>query len=39
MKSLIDSYTFDDKIVHVPWHDNNGNRDEHLPIGAGLTDH
>jgi sugar phosphate isomerase/epimerase len=40
MKSVIDYiYTFNDKIVHVHWHDNNGNRDEHLPIGAGLIDH
>jgi sugar phosphate isomerase/epimerase len=40
MKSVIDYiHTFNNKIVHVHWHDNNGNRDEHLPIGAGLIDH
>jgi sugar phosphate isomerase/epimerase len=40
MKSVIDYiYTFKDKIIHVHWHDNHGNRDEHLPIGAGLIDH
>lgn len=40
MKSVIDYiHTFRDKIIHVHWHDNHGNRDEHLPIGAGLIDH
>lgn len=40
MKSVIDYIqTFRDKIIHVHWHDNHGNRDEHLPIGAGLIDH
>jgi hypothetical protein len=32
-------HSFNDTIVHVHWHDNNGNRDELLPIGAGLIDH
>ena len=27
------------KLIHIHWHDNHGNRDEHLPIGAGLIDH
>jgi sugar phosphate isomerase/epimerase len=31
--------TFKDKIIHIHWHDNHGNRDKHLPIGAGLIDH
>lgn len=31
--------TFDKKIVHIHWHDNNGERDEHLPIGKGIVDH
>lgn len=40
MKSVIDYINlFNDKITHVHWHDNHGNRDEHLPIGAGLIDH
>jgi sugar phosphate isomerase/epimerase len=40
MKSVIDYINlFSDKITHVHWHDNHGNRDEHLPIGAGLIDH
>jgi sugar phosphate isomerase/epimerase len=30
---------FKDKIIHIHWHDNHGNKDEHLPIGAGLIDH
>ena len=34
MRSVIDYLsTFKYKIVHVHWHDNHGNRDEHLPIG------
>lgn len=40
MKSVIDYInTFKDKLIHIHWHDNHGNRDEHLPIGAGLIDH
>jgi sugar phosphate isomerase/epimerase len=40
MKSVIGYInTFKNKIIHVHWHDNHGNRDEHLPIGAGLIDH
>ena len=40
MKSVLDYINkFRDKIVHIHWHDNHGNRDEHLPIGAGLIDH
>ncbi len=27
------------KIIHIHWHDNHGNKDEHLPIGADLIDH
>jgi sugar phosphate isomerase/epimerase len=27
------------KLIHIHWHVNHGNRDEHLPIGAGLIDH
>src|SRR6476659_10377137 len=30
---------FEEKIIHVYWHDNYGKRDEHLPIGEGLIDH
>jgi sugar phosphate isomerase/epimerase len=30
---------FKEKIIHIHWHDNHGNKDEHLPIGAGLIDH
>ena len=30
---------FEEKIIHVHWHDNHGKRDEHLPIGEGLIDH
>jgi len=31
--------TFKEKIIHIHWHDNHGNSDEHLPIGKGLIDH
>jgi sugar phosphate isomerase/epimerase len=31
--------TFQDKIVHIHWHDNHGKSDEHLPIGDGLINH
>ncbi|MGC2384363.1 MAG: sugar phosphate isomerase/epimerase family protein [Nitrososphaeraceae archaeon] len=31
--------TFRDKIIHVHWHDNHGQKDEHLPIGEGFIDH
>jgi sugar phosphate isomerase/epimerase len=30
---------FEEKIIHIHWHDNHGIRDEHLPIGEGLIDH
>ncbi len=40
MKSVIDYIqTFRDKIIHIHWHDNHGQKDEHLPIGEGLIDH
>jgi sugar phosphate isomerase/epimerase len=32
-------HSFRDRIVHIHWHDNNGIRDEHLPVGRGLIDH
>lgn len=32
-------HAFRDRIVHIHWHDNNGIRDEHLPVGRGLIDH
>lgn len=31
--------TFKERIVHVHWHDNKGEFDEHLPIGEGVIDH
>jgi sugar phosphate isomerase/epimerase len=31
--------TFRDKIIHIHWHDNHGQKDEHLPIGEGFIDH
>ncbi len=40
MKSVIDYIqTFRDKIIHIHWHDNHGQKDEHLPIGEGFIDH
>jgi sugar phosphate isomerase/epimerase len=40
MKSVIDYInTFRDKIIHIHWHDNHGQKDEHLPIGEGSIDH
>jgi sugar phosphate isomerase/epimerase len=40
MNSVVDYIsTFREKIVHVHWHDNHGERDEHLPIGGGIIDH
>lgn len=40
MESVIEYiYTFKEKIIHIHWHDNHGNKDEHLPIGGGLIDH
>ena len=40
MKSVIEYiYTFREKIIHIHWHDNHGNGDERLPIGAGLIEH
>jgi sugar phosphate isomerase/epimerase len=32
-------HVFGNKISHIHWHDNNGTRDEHLPVGLGLIDH
>jgi sugar phosphate isomerase/epimerase len=33
MKSVLDYInTFRDKIIHSHWHDNNGKRDQHLPL-------
>ena len=31
--------TFRDRIIHIHWHDNHGEQDEHLPIGEGFIDH
>jgi sugar phosphate isomerase/epimerase len=40
MRSVIDYInTFRDKIIHIHWHDNHGQKDEHLPIGEGFIDH
>ena len=40
MKSVIEYInTFREKIAHIHWHDNNGKKDEHLPIGRGLINH
>ena len=40
MKSVVDYInTFRDKIIHIHWHDNHGQKDEHLPIGEGSIDH
>ena len=40
MESVIEYInTFREKIIHIHWHDNHGNSDEHLPIGEGLIDH
>jgi sugar phosphate isomerase/epimerase len=40
MASVIDYInTFRDKIVQIHWHDNRGQKDEHLPIGEGFIDH
>ena len=40
MASVIDYInTFRDKIIHIHWHDNHGQKDEHLPIGDGFIDH
>jgi sugar phosphate isomerase/epimerase len=40
MASIIEYINaFRDKIIHIHWHDNHGNRDEHLPIGEGFIDH
>jgi len=30
--------TFKDKLIHIHIHDNNGKKDEHLPIGEGNID-
>ena len=32
-------HLFEEKIIHIHWHDNHGKQDEHLPIGQGLIDH
>jgi sugar phosphate isomerase/epimerase len=40
MKSVVDYInTFRDKIIHIHWHDNHGQKDEHLPLGEGIIDH
>jgi sugar phosphate isomerase/epimerase len=40
MASVIDYInTFRDKIIHIHWHDNYGQKDEHLSIGEGFIDH
>jgi sugar phosphate isomerase/epimerase len=40
MASIIEYInTFRDKIIHIHWHDNHGQKDEHLPIGEGFIDH
>jgi sugar phosphate isomerase/epimerase len=40
MASVIDYIkTFRDKIIHIHWHDNRGQKDEHLLIGEGFIDH
>ncbi|MGA9843470.1 MAG: sugar phosphate isomerase/epimerase family protein [Nitrososphaeraceae archaeon] len=40
MDSVIDYInTFGDKIIHIHWHDNHGQKDEHLPVGEGLINH
>jgi sugar phosphate isomerase/epimerase len=40
MASVIDYInTFRDKIIHIHWHDNHGQKDEHLPIGDGFISH
>ena len=40
MASVIDYInTFRDKIFHIHWHDNHGQKDEHLSIGHGFIDH
>ena len=40
MASVIDYInTFGDKIIHIHWHDNHGQKDEHLSIGEGFIDH
>src|SRR5919198_5572007 len=40
MASVIDYInTFRDKIIHIHWHDNHGQKDEHLPIDEGFIDH
>jgi sugar phosphate isomerase/epimerase len=40
MASVIDYInTFRDKIIHIHWHDNHGQKDEHLPIGDGFIGH
>jgi sugar phosphate isomerase/epimerase len=40
MTSVIDYIkTFREKIIHIHWHDNHGQKDDHLPIGEGLIDH
>jgi sugar phosphate isomerase/epimerase len=40
MASVIDYINaFRDKIIHIHWHDNHGQKYEHLPIGDGFIDH
>jgi sugar phosphate isomerase/epimerase len=39
-RNLVDEFftTFGDRIVHVHFSDNYGNRDDHLPLGSGSID-
>lgn len=40
MKSILDYISiFNDRIIHIHWHDNHGTKDEHLAIGEGWIDH
>ena len=40
MTSVLDYISiFNDRIVHIHWHDNHGTKDEHLAIGEGWIDH
>jgi sugar phosphate isomerase/epimerase len=40
MSSVFDYINnFEEKIIHIHWLDNHGNRDEHLLIGEGLLNH
>ncbi len=40
MKSILDYISiFNDRIIHIHWHDNHGTKDEHLAIGEGWIDY